>query len=157
QREAAIASRLDHPGICAVHETGFENGAAWIAMRYVEGRSLAALIADARIGAATAIDATTRREEPRDAPHTLAAIDSLPGGGVLGLVAGAARALHAAHDAGVIHRDIKPGNIMVTPDGAPVILDFGLASDESGTQAGLTMTGQMLGTPAYMAPEQIRP
>ena len=66
-----------------------------------------------------------------------------------------ARALHSAHEAGLIHRDIKPGNIMVTPEGEPVLLDFGLARNtEDGGQT-LTETGQVLGTPAYMAAEQI--
>jgi serine/threonine protein kinase/formylglycine-generating enzyme required for sulfatase activity len=73
---------------------------------------------------------------------------------LVGIVEQTARALHAAHEAGVVHRDVKPGNIMVTPGGLAVLLDFGLASLEA-DQAVLTRTGEWFGTPAYMSPEQL--
>jgi len=66
-----------------------------------------------------------------------------------------ARALHAAHEAGLVHRDVKPGNIMITPDGSPVVVDFGLVRDEDSDAQTLTRTGELMGTPAYMAPEQV--
>lgn len=67
-----------------------------------------------------------------------------------------ARALDTAHDRGLVHRDVKPGNVMIRTDGSPVILDFGLATDTSSDGATLTQSGDVFGTPAYMAPEQIR-
>ena len=130
KREAEVVSRLDHPGICVVHEMGSDGGERYIAMRYVEGETLAR-----KIAAST----TDRRDVDR----------------ILNLVERCARALHVAHEAGVVHRDVKPGNIMVTPEGEPVILDFGLASDESHATSALTLSGGILGTPAYLSPEQI--
>ena len=71
------------------------------------------------------------------------------------LIEQTAAAVHAAHEAGVVHRDIKPGNIMITPEGVPVILDFGLAHDARSERASLTQSGEFFGTPPYMAPEQV--
>ncbi|MEM7311293.1 MAG: serine/threonine-protein kinase [Planctomycetota bacterium] len=131
-REAALASRLDHPGLCSVYESDTIDGVPYVAMRYVEGETLAAKIADARRrGAALA---------PRD---------------VLGWVVTASRALAVAHRAGIVHRDVKPANLMITPAGEPVVLDFGLARELDGAGTTLTRTGELFGTPAYMAPEQL--
>jgi len=150
RREAEVASRLDHPGICTVYEAGLDQGLPWIAMRYVEGESLARKIADARERKGVASDPTTATTA---GPGTRA--EAM---GVVRLLEEAARALHAAHEAGVIHRDLKPANIMVTPEGRPVLLDFGLAREvEGGSGPTLTRTGDLFGTPAYMAPEQIDP
>ncbi len=135
EREAAIASRLDHPGICTVHEAGQSGSTAWIAMRYVPGTTLASVLrSQAGRPDAGRIDAFTE------------------------IVERAARALHAAHEAGIIHRDIKPANVMLAPDGAPVLLDFGVAHElREDAHEGLTVTGDLLGTPAYLSPEQIDP
>ncbi len=128
EREARAASRLDHPSLCAVYEIGADESTAWIAMRYVEGETLASRIAR---GAAGPLDERLK------------------------LLEHAARALHVAHESGIVHRDVKPANVMVSTRGEPVILDFGIArDDESG--APLTLTGDALGTPAYMAPEELR-
>jgi formylglycine-generating enzyme required for sulfatase activity/predicted Ser/Thr protein kinase len=126
-REAAVASRLDHTGIATVYDTGSEQGVPYIAMRYVEGETLATRIAESK---------GTMLETVR-------------------IVEMAARALDAAHKKGVIHRDIKPGNIVVTPEGEPVILDFGLAHDAESDLVSITRTGDFFGTPAYMSPEQV--
>lgn len=138
KREAEAAARIDHPGVCAVHDAGVDRGHSYIAMNYVEGETLAEKIArSAHDGAAA------RR----------ARSDLMP---MVHLVEQAARAVHAAHEEGVIHRDLKPANIMITPDGRPVVLDFGLARDEQSALA-LTVSGDLFGTPPYMAPEQIQP
>jgi formylglycine-generating enzyme required for sulfatase activity len=152
RREAEITSKLDHPGICPVYETGEADGIRWIAMRWVEGESLASRIASAKARADTWITSTARATDPPSGPRTWNEI-----AGVLSLIEDTARALHAAHERGVIHRDIKPGNVMVTKDGGPVILDFGLAqeTDPGISTLTLTATGTLMGTPAYMSPEQI--
>jgi formylglycine-generating enzyme required for sulfatase activity/predicted Ser/Thr protein kinase len=128
-REVRAVSRLDHPSLCAVYDAGTEGDLLWIAMRHVEGRTLAA-----------------RLRDPAAAREPLATS--------LELIERAARALHVAHEAGVVHRDVKPGNLMVTAAGEPVLLDFGLARDDE-SFALLTRTGDWLGTPAYMSPEQV--
>ena len=138
QREAMAASRLDHPGICTVYEAGEASGVPYIAMRYIEGDTLAKTIHVPAVAASTGDSSRLQRDEILRR--------------VL-LVERTARALHAAHQSGLIHRDIKPGNIVVTLEGDPVILDFGLAREELGE--GITRSGDLLGTPAYMSPEQL--
>jgi len=172
RREAEVASRLDHPGICPVYEAGSEEDAAYIAMRYVPGRSLAALISEPARDTAgrprhIVLQETDTEEPdflPRQRPQRRArsSTGSTSASGeeirrVLQFAEQAARALHVAHEAKIVHRDIKPGNIMVTPGAEPVILDFGLAgSEEEAGLLTLTRTGDVMGTPAYMSPEQVR-
>ncbi len=148
RREAELTSKFEHPGICGVHDFGEVDGMPYIAMQYVRGTTLASIVEKARKGSGGG-------EAGSD---TI----SLAGGGnkgdledVLRLIERAARALHVAHEAGLVHRDIKPANIMVTEEGHPVLLDFGLARDVESEQQTLTQSGQILGTPAYLAPEQI--
>jgi len=151
RREAELTSKFEHPGICGVHDFGEVEGVPYIAMQYVRGTTLAALVERARSPSATG-DAGAR------ASDTISIVGGGSKGGlddVLRLVERAARALHVAHEAGLVHRDIKPANVMVTPEGHPVLLDFGLARDLDGEGQGLTQSGQILGTPAYLAPEQI--
>ena len=131
-REAALASRLDHPGICTVYGSDTQGGVPFVVMRHVEGETLAQVLSRAR--------------DAGELPKV---------GWALSVVERAARALHVAHEAGIVHRDIKPSNLMLTPEGEPVVLDFGLARDIEGGHS-VTGTGDVFGTPAYMAPEQIR-
>lgn len=133
-REARVASRLDHKNLCRVYEFGEHEGLPWFAMQLIEGTSLAERIEDARV----------RGEKSVADPRELAA-----------LFAKIADALHVAHENGLVHRDIKPGNIVIRPDGEPVVLDFGIARDASGFDQTLTASGQMLGTPLYLPPEQV--
>lgn len=125
-RELEAVSRLDHPGICVVHDAGAVDGHAYLAMRLVRGEPLA------------------RKVGMIPMPEAVILIEKV------------ARALHAAHQAGVVHRDIKPANIMVDDQGDPVILDFGLARAEASAAPSLTRTGDILGTPHYLAPERLR-
>ena len=148
-KEAEIASQLDHPGICPIYDLGEESGHAWIAMRFVEGETLAARIQSASLQSVPVLpaDDSAHRSEPPGMRSEVLRIARL---GEL-----CARALHVAHEAGVVHRDIKPGNIMITAEQAPVILDFGLARNVTEDAQSLTRTGQFVGTPAYMSPEQV--
>ncbi len=161
QREGELASCLDHPGICTVYDVGVDDGRPFIAMRYVEGTTLASRIRDAREAglASTFVDvhpSTPRRatpsavpEPPRSALPTRTEIAQ-----TLEMIEQCARALQAAHEAAVIHRDVKPGNIIVTPQGQPVIVDFGLARSLSAEASSLS-EGCLLGTFHYMSPEQL--
>jgi Tol biopolymer transport system component len=138
EREARAISRLNHPHICTLHDIGVDGDTVFLVMELVEGRTL-----DARL-----------REGP------------LPSAEALGIAVDVAEALAAAHANGLVHRDIKPGNVMITSKGAK-LLDFGLAKmlveDTADTEVGqtperpdaLTFQGMILGTPAYMAPEQV--
>ncbi len=128
QREAAAVARMGkHPNIVTVHDLGQEGTLSYYAMELVEGESLRRRLVE-------------RPCTPREAAA---------------LVEKVASALHFAHGHGVIHRDIKPDNIVVRADGEPQVMDFGLARDlDSGSQ--LSAVGQVMGTPAYMAPEQVR-
>ncbi len=124
KREAKAIARLDHPGIVKVYETGEHEGKLFIAMELVPGESFEALL----------------KRGP------------LPPKRTAEIVRGVALALSHAHSHGVVHRDMKPANVLIDGGGAPHVLDFGLARDVAMTQ--LTRTGDVLGTPAYMAPEQ---
>ena len=161
RREAEFASRLDHPGIAAVYEAGEVDGVPFIAMRYVDGETLAHRIAVTReTPGHTATfpqlpgvaDNEKRPATSRSAQNSTAREQLYR---IVHFFQRAAHALHTAHEAGLVHRDIKPANLMITPDGSPVILDFGLVRDVGGDSPTLTRSGDVLGTPHYMAPEQI--
>jgi serine/threonine-protein kinase len=134
-REARAAAKLNHPNICSIYEFGTEQGHSFIAMQYVEGESLADRI----------------KLKP---PNLRQSID---------IAIQITDALAEAHAQGIVHRDIKPQNVMVTPKGQVKILDFGVAKvtpdfqgEEATTQILLTQSGTVVGTVPYMSPEQIR-
>ena len=133
QREAEALARLDHPGICQVLNAGVSNGTAYIAMRFVPGPTLRSDLEQR---------AETARPDPARRQGDLVIAEKL------------ARAVSAAHAAGVIHRDLKPGNIILREDDEPVVLDFGIARDLE-SELSLTRTGDLFGTPHYMSPEQL--
>ena len=124
EREARLAARLNHPHVVAVYDLVVEGDEQWLVMEYVEGSTLAELVQ--RDGAMT--------------PDQAAA-----------LIGQAADALAAAHAAGIVHRDVKPSNILVGPDGQVKLSDFGIARAEA--DASLTQTGLVTGSPAYLSPE----
>ncbi|RKY20090.1 MAG: hypothetical protein DRQ55_08890, partial [Planctomycetota bacterium] len=140
QREVEAIARLDHPGLGVVYEAGVHTGQVYLAMRYVPGLSLAQVLAE-RSAAGPERESRSRRDRLRDD---------------VGLVEKLARALHAAHEAGVVHRDVKPANVMIHESGEPVLLDFGLARSDDSALETLTASGELLGTTAYMAPERLR-
>ena len=123
-REARIAAQLKHPNIARIHEVGREGAVVYLICDFIDGVSLH--------------DWMVRRLTYREATELCEKI---------------ARALHYAHEKGVIHRDLKPDNILIDIRGEPCILDFGLAKREDG-EVTVTLDGQVMGTPAYMSPEQ---
>jgi len=136
-REAKAAATLDHPNICAIHEVGEEDSRTFIVMQYVEGGTLAAHLG-------------RRSLELQES---------------LAIAIQIAEALSEAHSRGIIHRDVKPQNIMITSRGQVKVMDFGLAKSvtaemstesEAETQSLLTEPGTILGTVPYMSPEQVR-
>jgi serine/threonine protein kinase len=127
RREAEAAANLDHPNIVPIYEVGEHEGQHYFSMKLVEGGNLADKLAELR-------------RDPKAAARLLAQV---------------ARAVHYAHQRGILHRDLKPANILVDKDGQPHVTDFGLAK-KLGTEAGLTQSGAILGSPSYMAPEQAR-
>jgi serine/threonine protein kinase len=132
--EAKAAAALDHPNICAIHEVGEEDDRIFVVMQYIEGENLAERI----------------RQRP-----------ALPAE-VVNFGIQVAQALEEAHAAGIIHRDIKPQNIIVTPRGQLKVLDFGLAKfaqrdlTDAETMERLTVEGTAIGTPGFMSPEPLR-
>ncbi|MFY0535966.1 serine/threonine-protein kinase [Nannocystis pusilla] len=136
-REARVLARISHPNVVPIYDVGEADGEVFIAMELVPGPTLA----------------RWQTEQPR------------PWRAIVDMYLQAARGLAHAHAAGVVHRDFKPGNALVGPDGRVRVVDFGLAvageaspapAPERAASASLTATGALVGTPAYMAPEQWR-
>jgi eukaryotic-like serine/threonine-protein kinase len=125
RREARAAGRRSHPNIVAIWDFGDDNGTPFLAMEFVDGRSLDNLIK------------SSGPLEPRRSVAIIAQVLS---------------ALGFAHENGIVHRDVKPSNIMVLPDGDVKVADFGIARIDASE---FTIVGDLLGTPAYMAPEQL--
>src|SRR5437016_2018949 len=123
--EAEAAARLEHPGIVPIHEVGEHDGSCYFSMKFIEGGQL---------------DAVAKRE-------------AMPVRRAAELIAKVARTVHYAHEPGILHRDIKPGNILLDQKGEPHLTDFGLARLVE-TESTVTRTMEVLGTPSYMAPEQ---
>src|SRR6476469_3256605 len=123
--EAEAAARLEHPGIVPIHEVGERDGSCYFSMKFIEGGQL---------------DEVVRRE-------------AMPIRRAVEFIAKVARIVHYAHEHGILHRDIKPGNILLDAKGEPHLTDFGLARLVE-SESTVTRTMEVLGTPSYMAPEQ---
>jgi TolB-like protein/lipoprotein NlpI len=125
-REAQAAAALDHPNICTVHEVGESDGQPYLAMTLIEGRTLQERIAEGPLSLEEALEIAIQ----------------------------VAQALRSAHERGIVHRDVKPANVMLTEKGLAKVMDFGLARFASGPD--FTKSCTVMGTPAYMSPEQAR-
>jgi len=125
RREAEAAASLEHPGIVPIHEVSERDGSCYFSMKFIEGGQLDEIV----------------RREP------------MPIRQAAELIAKVARTVHYAHEHGILHRDIKPGNILLDAEGEPHLTDFGLARLLE-TESTVTRTLEVLGTPSYMAPEQ---
>jgi serine/threonine protein kinase/Tfp pilus assembly protein PilF len=123
--EAEAAAKLEHPGIVPIHEVGERDGSCYFSMKFVEGGQLDEVVRRAPISTRQAAE----------------------------LIAKVARTVHYAHEHGILHRDIKPGNILLDAKGEPHLTDFGLARLVE-SESSVTQTLDVLGTPSYMAPEQ---
>ncbi|MFO0818342.1 MAG: protein kinase [Pirellulales bacterium] len=128
-REARAAAGLHHAHICPVHEVGTIDGRDYIVLAFIDGKPLSKLL----------------QSQPKFSGRQIATV-----------IHRLALALQEAHDQGIIHRDLKPANIMINRKGEPVIMDFGLARRENAGDAQISHSGQIMGTPAYMSPEQAR-
>ena len=126
-REAKTAARLSHPSVVKVFDVVEEDGSAWIVMELVHARSLDQVVAE---------DGPLRPAEAAGVGQRLLS------------------ALASAHAAGVLHRDVKPSNVLITPDGGAVLTDFGIATFAD--DPGLTQAGMVVGTPGFTAPERVR-
>jgi tRNA A-37 threonylcarbamoyl transferase component Bud32 len=127
RREAQAAAALSHPNVVAVFDTGDDDAAHYIVMEYVEGRTLGEVL---------------KVQGPFDADRASAITEDV------------ATALQAAHERGLVHRDVKPGNVMIDTEGRVKVMDFGIA--RAAANDTLTQTGTVLGTAAYLSPEQAR-
>jgi serine/threonine protein kinase len=126
-REAQAAAALRHPNICPIYDVGQVDGTHFLSMAFVKGEPLSA-----RVG----------KDRPFDPDEAARVVRTV------------ALAMQYAHDQGVIHRDLKPANILLDDTGQPVVMDFGLARRQAAIGPQLTIQGELLGTPAYMPPEQ---
>jgi WD40 repeat protein/serine/threonine protein kinase len=154
QREVSVLARLNHPGIVAIHDSGAARDQHYLVTHLIHGKPLDEWIVDS-----TTAPIAAAGEEPRPPPHRRDRLGARTATDqVFRLFAEVCDAVQAAHMRGVIHRDLKPGNIIVDADGHPHVLDFGLAklaaADESPAESFVTRSGNFLGSLPWASPEQ---
>lgn len=171
-REARAAAKLHHPNIVTIYADGIEQGICYFAMEMIEGQGLDQVIEDLRLAKAassTQTQSPTHQSEVSKSKPTddeIGAFEEIPCllrdcesdreyfETVALVISEVAEALAYAHNKGIIHRDVKPSNLMLTRDGRLILLDFGIA--RICQEQAMTLTGSFVGTPRYMSPEQIR-
>jgi tetratricopeptide (TPR) repeat protein len=163
-REAKVLAKISHPNIVPIYEVGQEGPYSYFAMEYVKGVSLNRVIDAVRKAPASQKASNVMSkclaggcvcvDEQAEAGDNGAEIDTDYIINISRVIISIASALDYAHKQGVLHRDVKPSNILIKPDGTAKLVDFGLARAE--TQQTITMTGEFFGTPTYVSPEQIR-
>ena len=150
EQEARVLAQLKHPNLPRVFDLGVERGVPYMAMKFIEGQTLAEVIeAEKRDGHEWSRDSSSGDS----ASGSRTSVHLSRSKQIARVGRDVARALEAAHAAGVLHRDIKPGNLILDDDGKIWVTDFGLAKVEHADD--LTQSGSLLGTPRYMAPEAI--
>jgi serine/threonine protein kinase len=165
RREARILARLRHPNVVPVHEVGESGGIPYLVMEYVQGKPLDMVLKEARerCGSNPGLTASASVEHLLKSLGVGSSIGgegdaiyepgSEPQGATVGLCLQITQALQHCHQAGIIHRDVKPANVLVKDSSEACLVDFGVARDQ--LDLGLTSTGEFLGTPYYCAPEQV--
>jgi len=146
QREIKAVAQLRHPGIVPIYAMDTEGGVPFFTMEHIEGRTLADIVAGT-CALGIAPDRLTPQHLAPQSPSR-SWVEA-----VCRVALDVAEALQHAHEHGIVHRDVKPGNVLVRPDGRALLFDFGLARAED--DAGLTLTGDFAGTPYYVSPEQV--
>ncbi len=167
QREAQALAKLDHPNVVAVYDVGIHAGQLFVAMEFIEGQTLGAWLASAEPSSSSGSVRSSSSSSGRGGLERGPRPALRPWREVVEVFAAAGRGLAAAHEAGMVHRDFKPDNVMLGADGRVRVMDFGLAraeqresqgpaegSAQRGTLDSMTRTGAMMGTPGYMSLEQ---
>lgn len=159
-REARVAATLNHPNICPIHDVGEIDGIPYFTMTFIDGRPLTQRIgfSSPRIGSGneqSELPSDQTRKQPKPGvPLASRRPSERDDREAVDLARKVALALAFAHQHGVIHRDLKPGNILIDSRGEPIVVDFGLACRRETEDSSITQEGTILGSPAYMSPEQ---
>jgi tetratricopeptide (TPR) repeat protein/serine/threonine protein kinase len=165
KRESKVLAKISHPNIVPIYEVGQQGPYSYFVMQYIDGVSLDKILSSIRnaktgdkasavMGKCLKTHTATYGDKHQDTKGTTAEIDTDYIINISKIIISMASALDYAHKKGILHRDVKPSNILIDSDGTAKLVDFGLARAE--TQQSITITGEFFGTPSYVSPEQIR-